>query len=151
MEYKRLSRERRAAVIVARRANPKAPSKRSRAAGVSRSIAWKTAGDEVEWISITEKFARFAEQWQPNIIAELDGQEGKLVKDSPRFDARHRTERRQARPARARPARQTRNTDPVAELPTICQEATPMHEARHRPVRCNPHLHSARRVTPLSG
>ena len=34
----------------------------------------------MERISITEKFARFAEQWQPKIIAELNGQEAKLVK-----------------------------------------------------------------------
>ena len=34
----------------------------------------------MERISITEKFARFAEQWQPKIIAELNGQEVKLVK-----------------------------------------------------------------------
>ena len=72
----------------------------------------------MEWISITEKFACFAEQWQPKIIAELDGQEGKLVKDSPRFDARHRTERRQARPARARPARQT-TKEPLQKWPPI--------------------------------
>ena len=34
----------------------------------------------MERISIAEKFARFSEQWQPKIIAELNGQEVKLVK-----------------------------------------------------------------------
>jgi hypothetical protein len=34
----------------------------------------------MERISITEKFAGFAEQWQPKIMAELKGQEVKLVK-----------------------------------------------------------------------
>ena len=34
----------------------------------------------MERVSINEKFARFAEQWRPKIIAELNGQEVKLVK-----------------------------------------------------------------------
>jgi hypothetical protein len=34
----------------------------------------------MERISITEKFARFAEHWQRKIIAELNGQEVKLIK-----------------------------------------------------------------------
>jgi quercetin dioxygenase-like cupin family protein len=34
----------------------------------------------MERINITEKFARFSEQWQPKIVAELNGQEVKLVK-----------------------------------------------------------------------
>ena len=34
----------------------------------------------MERISITEKFARFTERWQPKIIAELNGQEVKVVK-----------------------------------------------------------------------
>jgi mannose-6-phosphate isomerase-like protein (cupin superfamily) len=34
----------------------------------------------MERISIAEKFARFAEQWRPKIVAELNGQEVKLIK-----------------------------------------------------------------------
>lgn len=34
----------------------------------------------MERISIVEKFGGFAEQWQPKIIAELNGQEVKVVK-----------------------------------------------------------------------
>ena len=34
----------------------------------------------VERINIAEKFARFSEHWQPKIVAELNGQEVKLVK-----------------------------------------------------------------------
>jgi mannose-6-phosphate isomerase-like protein (cupin superfamily) len=34
----------------------------------------------MERINIAEKFARFSEQWQPKIVAELNGQEVKLVK-----------------------------------------------------------------------
>jgi mannose-6-phosphate isomerase-like protein (cupin superfamily) len=34
----------------------------------------------VERINIAEKFARFSEQWRPKIVAELNGQEVKLVK-----------------------------------------------------------------------
>jgi mannose-6-phosphate isomerase-like protein (cupin superfamily) len=34
----------------------------------------------MERINIAEKFARFAEQWRPKIVAELNGQEVKLVK-----------------------------------------------------------------------
>jgi mannose-6-phosphate isomerase-like protein (cupin superfamily) len=40
-------------------------------------------------ISITEKFARFAEQWQPKIIAKLNGQEVKLVKVQGTFPWHH--------------------------------------------------------------
>ena len=47
------------------------------------------AGDEMERISLTEKFARFAEQWQPKIIAELNGQEVKLVKVQGTFPWHH--------------------------------------------------------------
>ena len=36
----------------------------------------------MECNNITEKFARFSEQWQPKIVAELNGQEVKLVKGS---------------------------------------------------------------------
>jgi mannose-6-phosphate isomerase-like protein (cupin superfamily) len=43
----------------------------------------------MERISITEKFARFAEQWQPKIIAELNGQEVKLVKVQGTFPWHH--------------------------------------------------------------
>jgi mannose-6-phosphate isomerase-like protein (cupin superfamily) len=34
----------------------------------------------MERINVAEKFARFSEQWQPKIVAELNGQEVKLVK-----------------------------------------------------------------------
>jgi mannose-6-phosphate isomerase-like protein (cupin superfamily) len=34
----------------------------------------------LERINIAEKFGRFSEQWQPKIVAELNGQEVKLVK-----------------------------------------------------------------------
>jgi quercetin dioxygenase-like cupin family protein len=34
----------------------------------------------MERINIAEKFPRFSEQWQPKIVAELNGQEVKLVK-----------------------------------------------------------------------
>jgi mannose-6-phosphate isomerase-like protein (cupin superfamily) len=43
----------------------------------------------MERIGITEKFARFAEQWQPKIIAELKGQEVKLVKVQGTFQWHH--------------------------------------------------------------
>jgi hypothetical protein len=36
----------------------------------------------MERINIAEKFARFSEHWQPKIVAELNGQEVKLVKHS---------------------------------------------------------------------
>jgi hypothetical protein len=38
------------------------------------------SGGKVERINIAEKFARFSEQRQPKIVAELSGQEVKLVK-----------------------------------------------------------------------
>ena len=34
----------------------------------------------MERINIAEKFAQFSEQWQPKIVAQLNGQEVKLVK-----------------------------------------------------------------------
>jgi hypothetical protein len=34
----------------------------------------------MERVNIADKFARFPEQWQPKIVAELNGQELKLVK-----------------------------------------------------------------------
>jgi hypothetical protein len=34
----------------------------------------------MERINVAEKFARFSEQWQPKVVAELNGQEVKLVK-----------------------------------------------------------------------
>src|SRR5215469_2282681 len=35
---------------------------------------------------------------------------------------------------------------------TIPQDPSPIHEARHRPIRCNPrYLHTVRRVDPSSG
>jgi mannose-6-phosphate isomerase-like protein (cupin superfamily) len=43
----------------------------------------------MERISIAEKFARFAEQWQPKIVAELNGQEVKLVKVQGTFPWHH--------------------------------------------------------------
>ena len=36
--------------------------------------------ERMERVNIAEKFARFSEQWQPKIVAELNGQEIKLVK-----------------------------------------------------------------------
>ena len=43
----------------------------------------------MERINITEKFARFSEQWQPKIVAELNGQEVKLVKVQGTFPWHH--------------------------------------------------------------
>ena len=48
------------------------------------------AGDEeTERINIAEKFARFSEHWQPKIVAELNGQEVKLVKVQGTFPWHH--------------------------------------------------------------
>src|SRR5207237_10335316 len=47
---------------------------RTEASGDQAGIA------EMERIDIAEKFARVSEQWQPKIVAELNGQEVKLVK-----------------------------------------------------------------------
>src|SRR5260370_7300185 len=46
-------------------------------------------GGEMERINIAEKFARFSEQWQPKIVAELNGQEVKLVKVQGTFPWHH--------------------------------------------------------------
>lgn len=43
----------------------------------------------MERISITEKFACFSEQWRPKIIAELNGQDVKLVKVQGTFPWHH--------------------------------------------------------------
>src|SRR5947209_10229646 len=43
----------------------------------------------MERINIAEKFARFSEQWQPKIVAELNGQEVKLVKVHGTFPWHH--------------------------------------------------------------
>ena len=43
----------------------------------------------MERINITERFARFSEQWQPKIVAELNGQEVKLVKVQGTFPWHH--------------------------------------------------------------
>lgn len=43
-------------------------------------------------INITDKFARFSEQWQPKIVAELNGQEIKLVKAQGVFPWHHHDE-----------------------------------------------------------
>ena len=43
----------------------------------------------MERINIAEKFARFSEQWQPKIVAELNGQEVKLVKVQGTFPWHH--------------------------------------------------------------
>jgi mannose-6-phosphate isomerase-like protein (cupin superfamily) len=40
-------------------------------------------------INIAEKFARFSEQWQPKVVAELNGQEVKLVKVQGTFPWHH--------------------------------------------------------------
>jgi len=37
-------------------------------------------GEDMERVNIAEKFTRFGEHWKPKIIAELNGQEVKLVK-----------------------------------------------------------------------
>jgi hypothetical protein len=50
-------------------------------AGYEGYIPYQCAeGLAMERINITEKFAGFSEQWQPKIVAELNGQEVKLVK-----------------------------------------------------------------------
>jgi hypothetical protein len=41
----------------------------------------------MERINIAEKFARFSEHWQPKMVAELNGQEVKLVKVQGTFPA----------------------------------------------------------------
>jgi hypothetical protein len=46
-------------------------------------------GGEMERINIAEKFARFSEQWQLKIVAELNGQEVKLVKVQGTFPWHH--------------------------------------------------------------
>jgi len=46
-------------------------------------------GEEMERINIAEKFARFSEHWQPKIVAELNGQEVKLVKVQGTFPWHH--------------------------------------------------------------
>jgi mannose-6-phosphate isomerase-like protein (cupin superfamily) len=43
----------------------------------------------VERISLAESFARFGERWQPKIVAELNGQEVKLVKIQGTFPWHH--------------------------------------------------------------
>src|SRR3954453_24173860 len=43
----------------------------------------------MERINIAEKFARFSEQWQPKVVAELNGQEVKLVKVQGTFPWHH--------------------------------------------------------------
>jgi hypothetical protein len=43
----------------------------------------------MERINITEKFARFSAQWQPKIVAELNGQDVKLVKVQGTFPWHH--------------------------------------------------------------
>ena len=43
----------------------------------------------MEPINIAEKFARFSEQWQPKVVAELNGQEVKLVKVQGTFPWHH--------------------------------------------------------------
>jgi hypothetical protein len=46
----------------------------------------------MERINIAEKFARFSEQWQPKIVAEMNGQKVKLVKVQGTFPWHHRDE-----------------------------------------------------------
>ena len=43
----------------------------------------------MERTNIAEKFTRFSEQWQPKIVAELNGQEVKLIKVQGTFPWRH--------------------------------------------------------------
>ena len=35
--------------------------------------------EEMDKVNLREKFARFAEQWKPKIVGELNGQQVKLV------------------------------------------------------------------------
>jgi mannose-6-phosphate isomerase-like protein (cupin superfamily) len=49
----------------------------------------RARGEKMERINIAEKFARFSEQWQPKIVAELNGQEVKLVKVQGTFPWHH--------------------------------------------------------------
>ena len=44
---------------------------------------------DMEPINIAEKFARFSEHWQPKIVADLNGQEVKLVKVKGTFPWHH--------------------------------------------------------------
>jgi mannose-6-phosphate isomerase-like protein (cupin superfamily) len=53
------------------------------------SVVAPASGGEMERINIAEKFARFSEQWQPKIVAELNGQEVKLVKVQGTFPWHH--------------------------------------------------------------
>jgi mannose-6-phosphate isomerase-like protein (cupin superfamily) len=46
----------------------------------------------MERINIAEKFARFSEQWQPKIVAEMNAQKVKLVKVQGTFPWHHRDE-----------------------------------------------------------
>lgn len=43
----------------------------------------------LERVSISEKFARFTEHWRPKVVAELNGQEIKLVKIQGTFPWHH--------------------------------------------------------------
>jgi mannose-6-phosphate isomerase-like protein (cupin superfamily) len=47
------------------------------------------AGEEMERINISEKFASFTERWEPKIVAALNGQEVKLVKAQGTFPWHH--------------------------------------------------------------
>ncbi len=49
----------------------------------------RARGEEMERINIAEKFTRFSEQWQPKIVAELNGQEVKLIKVQGTFPWHH--------------------------------------------------------------
>ena len=43
----------------------------------------------MEKVSLTDKFARFSEHWRPKVVAELNGQEVKLVKVKGEFPWHH--------------------------------------------------------------
>src|ERR1700760_4584843 len=54
-----------------------------------RASLSRREGGGMERINVAEKFARFSEQWQPKIVAELNGQEVKLVKVQGTFPWHH--------------------------------------------------------------
>jgi mannose-6-phosphate isomerase-like protein (cupin superfamily) len=43
----------------------------------------------MEKVNLTDKFARFSEHWRPKVVAELNGQEVKLVKVKGEFPWHH--------------------------------------------------------------
>jgi mannose-6-phosphate isomerase-like protein (cupin superfamily) len=66
---------------------PQDEHKRTRNENIERMAP--PEGEQMERVSIAEKFTRFAEHWKPKIIAELNGQEVKLVKVQGTFPWHH--------------------------------------------------------------